>query len=133
MTSNYFYVIAPVGADPIFTEKRRVLTELGVANDTEPFFPLGRRSSFSPVQAVRDMRAAEFVMADLSLERPSCYYELGLAEGAGIEVLPIAQVGTRIHQVHSPDSVRFFSDLNDYRELVTQILARRVRRAGVRG
>ena len=133
MTGRYFYVIAPVGADPRFNQKRRILTELGTAFEMAPFFPPIGGSPVLPNEAVRDMKAAEFVMADLSHERPSCYYEVGLAESAGVEVIIIAEFGTRIHQVRCPDAVKVFSNLDHYRELVGQTLTRRSQRTSVRG
>jgi hypothetical protein len=56
------------------------------------------------------MQRAEFVLADLSLERPSCYFELGLAEAANAFFL-VAAAGTPIHQVGNAGKVVFYSDM----------------------
>ena len=43
---------------------------------------------------------AEFIICDLSLERPNVYYELGYAHGVGNEandILLIAKEGTNLH------------------------------------
>jgi hypothetical protein len=45
----------------------------------EPFFPFECHSEFSVPATANKMLLAVFVLADLSLERPSCYFELGLA------------------------------------------------------
>ena len=122
--TSYFYVIGPVGADPVFDEKRNILIEVGSDHEVGPLFPLDRHSAFSPEEAVRDMRGAEIVIADLSHERPSCYYELGLAEAAGVSITLIAEAGTRIHQVGNPRSVRFYADLADYRRMMNEIFTK---------
>ena len=48
---------------------------------------------------------AEFIIADLSSERPNVYYELGYAQGVGnteSDILIIAKKGTKIHFDVSP-------------------------------
>lgn len=123
---SYFYVICPVGVDPSFPEKRSVLKELGEAHGTEPFFPLEHHSEFSVRSTANDMRDAEFVLADLSLERPSCYFELGVAQALGADVVLIAVTGTPVHQVGDTRPVSFYSDLVQYRFQVSQILGSRL-------
>ena len=44
-----------------------------------------------------NIRLAEFVVADLTHERPNVYYEIGYANALGKPVLLIAQAGTPIH------------------------------------
>jgi hypothetical protein len=127
MMKGYFYVIAPVGADPAFEEKKIILVDLGVGNGMKPWFPLDHHSGLTPAEAVRDMLGAEFVIADLSRERPSCYYELGLADASGADVTLMAETGTRIHQVRDPDKLKFYGDLGVYRRIVGEILANRRR------
>jgi hypothetical protein len=120
---KYFDVICPVGADPRFAAKRSVLEELGIEWGHEPFFPLERHREFSIGVTTRDMQRAEFVLADLSLERPSCYFELGLAEAANARVFLVAAAGTPIHQVGNANKVVFYSDMMQYRSEVSEILA----------
>jgi hypothetical protein len=50
-----------------------------VGDGIEPFFPFERHSEFSVLATANKMLLAVFVLADLSLERPSCYFDLGLA------------------------------------------------------
>ena len=79
---RYFYVICPVGADPDFAEKKRILENLACECGMDPFFPLERHRRFSLREVKADTQGAEFALADLSFERPSCYFELGLAQRA---------------------------------------------------
>lgn len=48
-------------------------------------------------QIIKMIRAARFVVADLSLERPNVYFELGYARGLNKTVVTIARKDTKIH------------------------------------
>ena len=53
-----------------------------------------------PVQVLKGIEDAEFLMFDLSVERPNVYYELGYAHGVGNrseEIVLLAKKGTKIH------------------------------------
>lgn len=53
-----------------------------------------------PVQILRAIEDAEFLIFDLTVERPNVYYELGYAHGAGNrseEIILVAKSGTMIH------------------------------------
>ena len=121
---NYFYVISPVGADPNFPSKRLLLEDVGKRCNCKPFFPLDHHGEFSIDSARSDLQKAEFVFADLSDERPSCYFELGFAEALGKKVTIIATSGTRIHQVGDVNNICWYSDLEEYRKLILETLAR---------
>lgn len=122
---SYFYVISPVGADPDYAAKREVLKDMGRSRGCEPFFPLDHHSEFSIDSARLDLQRARFVFADLSYERPSCYFELGLAEVLDSIVVIIAAAGTPIHQVGDVKTICWYSDLEEYRRLVAEALATR--------
>jgi len=53
-----------------------------------------------PVQILRAIEDAEFLIFDLTVERPNVYYELGYAHGVGNrsqEIILLAKAGTNIH------------------------------------
>ena len=53
-----------------------------------------------PVKILRGIEDAEFLIFDLTVERPNVYYELGYAHGVGNrakEIALIAKRGTKIH------------------------------------
>lgn len=120
---KYFYVICPVGADANFVAKKSVLQHLGAEYGLEPFFPLEHHSEFFIETVSHDLKLAAFVLADLSLERPSCYFELGIAEALGARVLLIAAAGTPIHQAGGLCEVTFYSDMTQYSSIVSTMLA----------
>ena len=53
-----------------------------------------------PVQILEGIEDAEFLVFDLTVERPNVYYELGYAHGSGNrseEIILVAKTGTKIH------------------------------------
>jgi len=120
---SYIYFITPVGSDPQYRLKRELLSQVSKAIGREFFFPLERHSSFSLDAARSDLRNASLVIADLSLERPSCYFELGVAQALEVPVCVIAAVGTTLHQTAKPDSPMLYSDLGQYSTIVSRAVA----------
>ncbi len=119
---DYIYVISPVAADPDFAAKRDIISAILQTEGVQPIFPLDRGVGVALERASEDIRKAKFILADLSYERPSCYFELGLAEATGVDVGIIARVGTTIHQVGYASRVSFYHDLEDYGRLVGRLL-----------
>lgn len=73
----------------------------------------------------RSMSLAEFLVFDLTNERPNVYYELGYARGIGnhaSNILLVAHQGTRIHFDISPLRVHFYRSLADLQSIVTSQL-----------
>src|SRR4051794_30770916 len=99
----------PVGSDHAYVKKRDILDEVLARRERLGHFPLEKRrgGGFELEEALADMRDARVIIADLGLERPSCYFEVGLAQGAGLHVRIIAPTGTDIHQVGGRDSVEY--------------------------
>ncbi len=56
---------------------------------------------------------SEFIVCDLTLERPNVYYELGYAHGVGnrpLDIMLIAKQGTALHFDIAPLRVRYYRD-----------------------
>lgn len=123
------YFISPVGSDPDYENKRQALDSIAQELRVEFFFPLERHDSFSVNTATDDLHAAWLIIADLSLERPSCYFEVGLAQGIGKPVAFIAAIGTLIHQAGGTANLLNYHDTSDYREAIRQIILRRQQNA----
>ena len=120
----YFYVIMPVGADKRFTEKKRIIQKVAQEKNLVPYFPFDRNGniSFDITSTLSSLKDAEFVLADLSRERPSCYFELGLAQAVGKDVYLVAEQGTDIHQAHGRNSTRFYGGLQNYEQVISATL-----------
>src|SRR5918997_1247084 len=89
----YFYVIMPVGADKQFAAKKSIIQKVAQKENLTPYFPFDRTGniSFDINSTLSILKDAEFVLADLSMERPSCYFELGLTQAIGKDVYLIAE------------------------------------------
>jgi hypothetical protein len=64
---------------------------------------------------------AEFIVCDLTNERPNVYYELGYAHGSGNEnerILLIAKQGTKLHFDIAPLRVEFYKSTEDLQNIV---------------
>ena len=117
-------MIMPVGADPQFAEKRSMLLRSAQRHGFSVHFPFEKpaESGFDIEQTLSILKDADFVVADLSMARPSCYFELGLAQAQHKDVYLIARKGTDIHQAHGRNLTRFYEGLEDYAEVVSQVL-----------
>jgi len=74
---------------------------------------------------------AEFLIFDLSFERPNVYYELGYAHGVGNEadeILLIASEGTKVHFDSAPLRVLFYNSMGQLHDIVHKALREMIRR-----
>lgn len=126
-----FYVIMPLGSDPDASDKRSRIEKIAHEQQLTVHFPKysPSRATFELEELTEELKGADFIIVDLSLERPSCYYELGLAEALRKPVYLIARLGTNIHQTSNRDKVSFFVDLTEFEALVRTILFPAVQRA----
>jgi hypothetical protein len=73
---------------------------------------------------------AEFIIVDLTDERPNVYYELGYAHAVGNgenDILIVAKEGTHLHFDISPLNVNFYKSTEDLREIVRVNLKEMIR------
>lgn len=121
------YFIMPVSSDSDFMTKRRsaqrVLDSL-VANGHFPMEKGRLEEDLTVASIVAEMAAATQIVADLALERPSCYFEVGVAQAAGLTVDLIAPTDTPIHQVVGRRRVHYYSSPEEYEALLHQLLSR---------
>lgn len=119
-------VIMPVGSDPSYADKREILRRLSKELAVDLDLPLERPSLTAEdyAQSLRPTVEADLVLGDLSLERPSCYFEVGVAQGIGKRTVLIMSSRSVLHQVFERQSVETFAGLDEYEELVRSILLR---------
>lgn len=73
---------------------------------------------------------AEFIIVDLTDEKPNVYYELGYAHGVGNEdydILLIAKEGTKLHFDIAPLAVHFYSSTEHLRRIVNEQLKKMIK------
>lgn len=114
----------PFGSDPQAKLKQRIICEVGQKHLFHAHFPVYDKSipAFNLVLTIGDLERSAFVLADLSLQRPSCYYELGIAETIGKKTYVIAEEGTDIHQTTNRSSARFYQDLDHLQAVAEEVL-----------
>jgi hypothetical protein len=81
-------------------------------------------------QITRLIEEAEFLIVDLTHERPNVYYELGYAHGVGnvsSDILLVAKAGTTLHFDIAPLRVRFYASGAELREIVRHGLQEMIR------
>jgi nucleoside 2-deoxyribosyltransferase len=77
---------------------------------------------FSITETHQKLAGADLVVADLSKERPSCYFELGIAEALHKNIIRIAEQDTTIHQTSDKDKIIYYNNLEDYEIKMRSIL-----------
>jgi hypothetical protein len=119
----YFSVIMPYGCDPNYDNKQRVIGEIANLHDLTPRFPkFNHDRLFNLEYTIETYKNAIFILADLSFERPSCYYELGVAEALGIKIYVVASKGTIIHQTKNRDDIQFYENMDQFNQIIERIL-----------
>jgi hypothetical protein len=73
---------------------------------------------------------SEFIICDLTNERPNMYYELGYAHGVGNEssdILLVAKEGTNLHFDIAPLRVRYYRSTEHLRSVIASNLKEMIR------
>lgn len=87
-------------------------------------------SGFVVREIVKLIEDAEFLIFDLTNERPNVYYELGYAHAVGneaIDVLLVAKEGTRLHFNIAPLRVNYYRSTEHLREILAHNLKEMIR------
>jgi hypothetical protein len=83
------------------------------------------------IQEIKNLiEKAEFIIFDLSEERPNVYYELGYAHGVGNEaeeILLLARQGTNLHFDIAPLRVQIYRSTENLRSIVRSNLKEMIR------
>jgi hypothetical protein len=118
------YVVMPVGSDSLYPKKRAAIEAGTSAAGYTAYFPLDKSpvGIFDLEKAKAELKTATAVIVDLTHERPSCYYELGLAQALHSRVFVFAERGTRLHQLYEREQVYFYGSLDDFTNLVIAAL-----------
>jgi nucleoside 2-deoxyribosyltransferase len=116
-------IVMAIGSDPRHLEKQAAMRRGADRAGIAVAFPAYERDyrPFSLSDYIDGLRGADAVLADLSGERPSCYYEIGVAEALGLPVFAVATIGTRIHQTGVAD-VRFYADLRALEDMIAELV-----------
>jgi nucleoside 2-deoxyribosyltransferase len=118
-------IIMPLGSDPGYRNKKaaidRAVTKAGLTSAFPKYEPDDPR--FKPADFRKQLQRAAIVLADLTGERPSCYFELGFAEALERPVRLFAQAGTAIHQTAYRRTVRYYANTDQLEDAIIQALS----------
>lgn len=81
-------------------------------------------------QISKSIEDAEFIICDLSYEKPNVYYELGYAHGIGnsqLDILLIAKENTKVHFDLASLRIKYYSSIEDLRIILRENLAEMIR------
>jgi hypothetical protein len=82
-------------------------------------------SGFAVREITELIERAEFIICDLTGERPNVYYELGYAHGVGnegMDILLLAKSGTSLHFDIAPLRAQFYSSTEHLRRIISSRL-----------
>jgi hypothetical protein len=116
-------VIMSRPSDTSFRARRSVIEAAAEAAGWAVRFPWFDEGDSDLQAFIAPFREAAHILADLSDERPSCYYELGLVEALGFPVTLCAQAGSKIHQTSLAGQVHFYNKPDALGALVRAVLA----------
>lgn len=120
-----FFVITPHKFDELFETKqhmiKRVSEKFGMVAHYAPTRNSGER--FDLDETIYLFSQVDFFIADLSFERPSCYFEVGFVQALKKKVYIIALEGTDIHQVLNREECLFYKNLQEYENIIVQCLS----------
>jgi len=122
--ARYVRVVMPIGSDSRAPQKQIAISEGAKRAGFEVRFPVYLQLTPDRQLAwlISEFTRANAIIADVSRERPSCYYELGVAEAIGKRVHLIAETGTPIHQSAAGARVSYYSNLDDLTDVVESAL-----------
>lgn len=117
----------PVGSDPSHADRAIAITN-GLAragfSTTLPSYDAAN-PHFILDRFTEELRTSHAVLADLTGERPSCYFELGFAEALKIPIRLFAAAGTPIHQSGHRSDVFFYEGTEHLENLVAKAFTRK--------
>lgn len=106
----------------LFEEKKKIIEESSRKYQIQTFF--GHKTKnimhFDLEESMNLLLKADYYLADLTYERPSCYFEVGYIQALGYPIQILAQRGTEIFQVLHREQVEFYSNLAEFKKIVVE-------------
>ena len=114
---DYLFIIMPIdNSEPLLEDIleaiKTVAKNLNLNAERIDDIPSGIISE----KILSSIRIAEFVVADLTLERPNCYYEVGYAHALGKNTILIAKENTTIHFDLKGHKVLFYKNATQLKD-----------------
>lgn len=118
------FFVTPYLIDQEYALKKSILKDLCTKRNlkllvAENEITGGSLDAFETVNLISE---CDFAIADLSYERPSCYYEVGFLQALEKKVYLICMLSTPIHQVLKKENLLIYSNLESYYFTIDKIL-----------
>jgi nucleoside 2-deoxyribosyltransferase len=125
MTDKRIRVLMPIGSDPAYRAKQIEIAEAAAANGYVAVFPSydPAEPNFHLDQFVDDIGSSTIVVADLTGERPSVYFELGVVQALGKPVIIMASTGVPLHQHAAGAQMIRYENIEDMKQRLAAALA----------
>ena len=116
------FYIAPHYFDSGFDAKYQILKRIASKYNVNILKGIKKnKGAFDINKTMQLYEKADCFIADLSFERPSCYYEVGYVQGLGKLVKLIAFANTHIHQVKG--EVKSYASIDEYEQLIGSLIS----------
>jgi hypothetical protein len=113
------FIITPIRSDINFEKKKVMLLHESKKNNVNLHFAdMYMKYGLIDIKKLdRLYKKVNFFIADLSLERPSCYYEIAIVKMLKKPIFITAKEGTIIHQ-YLDEHVKFYKNFDDYKNIM---------------
>lgn len=78
--------------------------------------------NFDIVETLKICQNVDYYIADVSYERPSCYYEIGYVQALGIKGDILAMTNTIIHQLVGYENAKFYANLSEFENFINEFV-----------
>lgn len=116
------FVITPYKSDILYEKKKTIVTNLSISKGINTYYYTSYNNISDSKIDTKLYKNSDFFIADLSYERPSCYFEIGYVQALNKPIFLIAKKFTVIHQLENKESIRLYDDLLSYSKLIDSIL-----------
>jgi hypothetical protein len=124
MNERYVYIVRPLGSDLEVAAKGKLIERVLNRAHLRAVYPARceHEAGFDLSFEISAIETSEFCLVDLSFERPSCYFELGIIEALGKKVVLVAASGTSIHQTSNRPRVTFYKAIDDFENVLETLI-----------
>lgn len=120
-TNRNAFMISPLGHQDLDSLYKTIIKPLMTSYNVN----IERVDEIPHTEKIEDIvidriRKSTFVVADVTFERPNCYYEIGYAHAIGKKVIILAKQGTERHFDISTRKWNFWNDMTDLRDCLVR-------------
>jgi len=118
------FLITPYSIDSDFEIKKKIISKICQSNNIELYLAEDKliHKSLDANETIELFKIMDYFIADISYQRPSCYFEIGYLQALNKEINLIAKTNTPIHQLLKKGTVNFYQNINEFKGLINDII-----------